>query len=92
MSNVTNKFCINGKNYDIVVGSWPEQCEQYKKAVKDKDAYAMNIFHLPYVPRSYESIQSEINTIVTKESFKKDLEFTSALDENLLKAYTEINN
>tara|TARA_R110000822_G_scaffold160491_1_gene300680 strand:- start:100 stop:345 length:246 start_codon:yes stop_codon:yes gene_type:complete len=77
-SPVYRKTIIEGREYKIVVGTNPEQCEDYYQALRDGDGYAAHIFHLPYVPRSPSSISSELKLLsslayMNREDTKEDL-------------------
>lgn len=69
--NVTQKININGVEREIVIGTYPKQCDAYHKAVLEKDWVAAHYLHIPYIPRDIEMIQSEMKIIAIHEQLKQ---------------------
>lgn len=90
MTNTYETITIGNKEYKIVTGSYPDQCDAYYKAMEEKDWYAAHMLHLPYVPRDIKMIQSEINMIAKKQALDEELERINNLPKELLILETKI--
>jgi hypothetical protein len=83
MTHTYQKITIGNKEYKILTGSYPKQCEAYHKAMENKDFYAAHMLHLPYVARDIKMIQSEIDILAIKQALDEELERKNNLPKEL---------
>lgn len=70
MKHTYQTIRIGNKEHKIITGTYPEQCDEYYKALENKDAYVAHRLHLPYVQRDPKMIQFEVD-MLTEVKYKE---------------------
>ena len=69
---------------------YPKQCKEYYDAVEKEDWWAAELWRMPIIYRSWESVQSEMRMNEIVANYEAETKFAEELPPELLDTYIKV--